>query len=162
MKEPSTGDYGNGRRTDTPTHPAWLRVLIVCTAAFWIVTLIYMGALFFGGRIPSLDGTSSLGRSYIAMFYWGLNITDLIWFQLLTVAALVGLRRVTPWGWTAAILLSAIWVYTTTFFIIADVITGPDPVQAVYWFFFAYGLVSFGYLWKNRRMFWKKEMDIPS
>jgi len=144
--------------TPVARRPFGVMTILFFTILFWIITLIYIGHLFFGGRIPTMSGASELERSYIAMFYWGLNITDLVWFQLLSLAAVIGLPRLTSWGWTAGIMLSVIWIYTTTFFIIGDFIVGAGVGQIAFWFFFLYGTLSLGYLWNMRRMFWAKEL----
>jgi hypothetical protein len=161
---PKTRNTSTGHRlaSGEASRPIGVTILLMLTGVFWLITLIYIGVLFIGGRIPSIEGATPLERSYIAMFYWGLNITDLIWFQILTVAALLGLWKMTSWGWTAGIMLSTIWVYTTTFFIIGDVIAGPSIGQITYWFFFAYGILSFAYLWKIREIFWRKRIGTSS
>ena len=141
-----------------PGDPAELRpvgvsVIVVITLVGWLGMAVFWATLYVTDRIPSFDAvTTQWERSFVALVY-GFSAADWVWTQLLSLAAIVGLWRLRAWGWTAAMMLNALWVYIMTFRLVHDLVAGVALGTAVFGLFGVYCLVATFYLWRKRALF---------
>jgi len=98
-------------------------------------------------------------QSDIALIY-GFAASDLVWSQLFSFLTVIGLWKMKSWGWTAAMMVNAIWIMIYSI------------VRALLWTFsyeillftpFAvYAGIASIYLWRIRDLFWKGDKAVES
>jgi hypothetical protein len=85
---------------------------------------------------------------------YGFGISDLVWSLPLLFLSCVGLWRLRSWGWTAAQMTNALWVYSMTVVLIRDFYTTLSPGGMLFTPFAIIAVWATYYLWKHRELFW--------
>ncbi|MBP1647405.1 MAG: hypothetical protein H6Q30_850 [Bacteroidetes bacterium] len=119
---------------------------LVVTIAFWLLVLL-KPAVPLPGSLASLPERASAATTY------GFMIGDFLWSVPLLLLAAVGLWRMRFFGWAAAQMANALWVYSLTVIWLRDAYIGASPGGVL---FLPFALASFwaGYvLWKRRTLF---------
>lgn len=92
-------------------------------------------------------------KSYIGLVN-GFTVADAIWSNQTIIVAIIGLWKMKPWGWTAAIMSNTIWVYTMTFTFVRDFMVTITFGMVFLSVFALLSSISTIYLWRNRKLFW--------
>jgi hypothetical protein len=124
-------------------------VALLATIGFWSL-------VFFKHMIPlPSEPASLLVRSQAATTY-GFMIADLLWSAPLLFLGTVGLWRLRPWGWTAAQMAHALWLFSMTVIFVRDAYTVWSPGFVLFLVFPFISVWATLYLWRQRGLFWSE------
>lgn len=142
-----TRSTANQRRTGGVTF------LAAVNAVGLVMTLLFWGFVFVKRLVPlpgSLAGAAD--RANAAVTY-GFMIGDVAYSAPLLLAAVMGLWRLKSWGWLAAQVASALWIYSMTVILFRDAYTRLSPGGLVFLPFAAVSVWAIPYLWRRRALF---------
>jgi hypothetical protein len=127
--------------------------LSIVNAVALFVTVLFWGMVFFGRLVP-LPGepTLSAERANSAVTY-GFMIGDLLYSVPLLLFAWLGLWRLKSWGWMAAQMANALWIYSMTIILLRDSYTSMSPGGLLFIPFTIVALWAVPYLWMHRKDF---------
>ncbi len=120
---------------------------LVITAGFWLLVLSKQLVPWPG------DLGSILERANSATTY-GFMIGDFIWSAPLLLLSSIGLWRMRFYGWVAAEMANALWVYSMTVILVRDVFTALSPGGILFLPFALAAIWASFALWKHRTLFW--------
>lgn len=124
---------------------------LVITLAFWLLVLVKQ-------LVPWPASLEPVPERANAATTYGFMIGDFIWSAPLLLLAALGLWRTRFYGWTAAQMVNALWVYSLTVIWLRDIFTKSSPGGVL---FLPFALLSFwaaAVLWKHRRLFWRESV----
>jgi hypothetical protein len=143
-------------RIQARKRPVFATVIVPVNALGWLATEGVRVYFHTTGQIPPIDPAHSYWeRSYVGLVH-GFTVADAVWSNLTLLASVVGLWRMRPWGWTAALRANTIWVYSMTFTLVRDLYVGLTAGTVFFLFFATFAMVSTVYLWETRRRFWQE------
>ncbi|MCR4436563.1 MAG: hypothetical protein QHH06_12170 [Clostridiales bacterium] len=144
-----------GRAKYLSKRPLGVTVIVIFNILGWITTEGMWLYLHATRQIPEIASMNSFWeKSYIGLVN-GFTVADAIWSNLTLLLAIFGLWKMKPWGWTAAMMANAIWVYTMTCTMVRD-LSVKITFGLIFFSIFALGaLASTAYLWHKRSRFWK-------
>lgn len=122
-------------------------------AAGLVITLLFWGLVFMKRLVPlpgSLAGAAD--RANAAVTY-GFMIGDVVYSAPLLLAAAVGLWKLRSWGWLAAQVANALWIYSMTVILFRDAYTRLSPGGLVFLPFAAVAIWAIPFLWQRRALF---------
>jgi hypothetical protein len=135
------------------TRAGAVTFLSIINGIAFIVTILFWGLVYFGHLIPfPTQLTVTAERANSATTY-GFLVGDILWSAPLLFLATVGLWRREFWGWTAAQMVNALWVYSMTVIWMRDAYTALSPGA---WLFTPFTIIAVWatyYLWNHRTMF---------
>ncbi len=119
---------------------------LLVTIAFWMIVLVK--------QVMPPPGTleSPFERANVATTY-GFLIGDFVWSVPLLFMAAVGLWRMRFYGWTAAQMANALWVYSLTVIWFRDAYTTISPGGVLFLPFALAALWATFILWRYRTLF---------
>ncbi len=135
-------------------RPRAVSFLAIINAIGFIITLLFWLFVLFGKLVPYPGEVPILQERTNAATTYGFAIGDLVWSSLLLALSFAGLWRLRSWGWMAAQMTNALWIYSMTVVLIRDAFTQFTPGSIVFTPFALIALWSTYYLWKNRMLFW--------
>ncbi len=130
-----------------------LTFLSIVNGIAFIITLLFWGAVYFGRLVP-LPGSLTIAaeRANSAVTY-GFMIGDILYSCPLLMLACLGIWRLTSWGWMAAQMVNALWVYSMTVILLRDAFTKLSPGGLLFIPFALIAIWAMPYLWLRRRDF---------
>jgi hypothetical protein len=131
-------------------RPKSVTVMATITLVGWIATVAAWVPVITGGTPP----LSSWPLSYVGMI-WGFVSSDLVWSQMFSAIAVVGLWKMKNWGWAAALMINTIWIYTMTLSLVRALLWRVSFEILFFTPFMIYAIIASLYLWKIRGAFWK-------
>jgi hypothetical protein len=135
-------------------RPRVITAMAIITLIGWMATV--------GSWVPVITGITPLPstweKSYVGMI-WGFVTSDLVWSQLFSVIAVVGLWKMKNWGWVYAMMINSIWIYTMTLSLVRAMIWEVSFEILFFTPFIVYAIVASVYLWKTRNDFWKVRLQ---
>jgi hypothetical protein len=137
-----------------PTRPKAVSTLAIINGIAFIITLTFWLFIFIKKVIPSPHDLTVLSERANAATTYGFGIGDLIWSTPLLLLSCIGLWRMRFWGWTAAQMTNALWVYSMTVILIRDSYTKMSPGGVLFTPFALIAIWAIFYLWKKRQAFW--------
>lgn len=140
-------------------RPPGVTFLAIVNGIGLVVTLLFWAAVLFGGIAQRPWDLTEVTDRANAATTWGFGIGDLLWSSILLLASFIGLLRLTTWGWTAAQMTNALWVYSMTVVIIRDSYSRFTPGTFVFTPFAVIALWATAYLWSRRGLFWKQALN---
>jgi len=119
---------------------------LVLTIAFWSLVL---------GKqlVPPPGELTALAERANAATTYGFAVGDLIWSAPLLLLSCVGLWRRRFWGWTAAQMTNALWIYSMTVILYRDAYTRFSPGGVLFTPFAVIAIWATYYLWRRRDLF---------
>ena len=130
-----------------------LSFLSLVNAAALVITILFWGLVFFSKVIPSPGSiTENSERANSAVTY-GFMIGDVLYAVPLLLLAWLGIWRLKSWGWMAAQMANALWVYSLTVILFRDVYTTISPGSVVFIPFALIAIWAIPYLWIHRMDF---------
>lgn len=149
----------NKKTADLKTHikrPLGVNVVIIFSILGWITTEGMWLYLHLTSQIPSVASMHSyFEKSYIGLVN-GFTAADAILSNLTILLSIIGLWKMKPWGWTSAMMVNAIWVYTMIFTLVRDLMV-EITFGMVFFSVFAVGAIIITiYLWRKRSLFWNE------
>lgn len=129
------------------------RFLSVWNGIAFGVTLLFWLLVLFSHRIPyPWEEFEVVQRSAYAVTY-GFAIGDLLYSLPLLLLGAIGLARKTSYGWTAAMIANALWIYSMTIIVLRDSFSAFSPGCIVFIPFLVVAVLSTPWLWKNRQLY---------
>jgi hypothetical protein len=130
-----------------------LTFLSIVNAIALFITLLFWGMVFAKRLIPFPgDLTAMTDRANSAVTY-GFMIGDILYSAPLLMLAWLGLWRLRSWGWLAAQMANALWIYSMTIILIRDYYTTRSPGGVFFIPFTIVAIWAIPYLWIHRRDF---------
>jgi hypothetical protein len=139
--------------TSASQRPKAVAFLVIINGLAFILTLVFWLAVLLKKLVPLPGELTVLSEKANAATTYGFTIGDLIWSTPLLFLSCVGLWRQRAWGWTAAQMTNALWIYSMTVVLIRDFYTTLSPGGIL---FTPFALIAFWatyYLWKRRALF---------
>jgi len=133
--------------------PGGVIFLSIVSAVALVATLLFWGVVFVERAVPlpgGLTGVAERGNSAVT---YGFMIGDVLYSAPLLLAAALGLWRLRSWGWMAAQMVNALWVYSMTLVLFRDAYTAMSPGGLLFTPFAAVAIWAMPYLWVRRRLF---------
>jgi hypothetical protein len=84
----------------------------------------------------------------------GFLIADLLYSVPLLMIATIGLWKMRSWGWTAAQMVNALWIFSMTVIWTRDIYSTLSPGGILFIPFTLIAIWAIAYLWRQRRLFW--------
>lgn len=135
-------------------RPKAVAFLAIINALAFILTLVFWLAVLLKKLVPPPSELTVWSEKANAATTYGFAIGDLIWSTLLLFLSCVGLWRQRAWGWTAAQMTNALWIYSMTVVLIRDFYTTLSPGGVLFTPFALIAVWATYYLWKRREIFW--------
>jgi hypothetical protein len=138
------------------THPvsgsrsAGITFLSLVNAAGLFITLLFWGTVFFKHLVPfpgELSVPTERGNSAVT---YGFMLGDVLYSVPLLFLAWRGLRLSKSWGWLAAQMANALWVYSMTVILLRDAYTTFSPGGILFLPFALVAAWAIPYLWRRR------------
>jgi hypothetical protein len=140
--------------TSSYKRPKAVAFLAIINGLAFFVTLVFWLLVFLKKLVPTPDDLAVLSERANAATTYGFGIGDLIWSLPLLFLSCVGLWRLRSWGWTAAQMTNALWVYSMTVVLIRDFYTTLSPSGMLFTPFAIIAVWATYYLWKHCELFW--------
>ncbi len=140
--------------TDTDRNRSGgLTFLSIVNAVALFITVLFWGMVFFQRLVPfPSDLTSSADRANSAVTY-GFMIGDIFYSAPLLLLAWLGIWRLKSWGWMAAQMTNALWIYSMTIILFRDVHTTMSPGGLLFIPFTIIAIWAIPFLWRHRKDF---------
>jgi hypothetical protein len=137
-------------------RPAGVTFLAVLNAIGLLVTLVFWLYVLFARVVPWPWEIAPLHERINAATTLGFAVGDLAWSSPLLTLSALGLWRLRSWGWTAAQMTNALWIYSMTVVLIRDASSRLTPGSVLFTPFALLALWSASYLWRRRALFWNQ------
>jgi hypothetical protein len=138
----------------TKKRPIIVTIIVIINILGWIATEALWVMLFINDKIPAIESMNSYyEKAYIGLVN-GFAVSDLVWSNLILLISIIGLWKMSAWGWTAAFMGNTIWLYTITFTLVRDILTTITATTIFFSCFAGFAIFSTIYLWNSRRLFW--------
>ena len=134
-------------------RPSGITFLAVVNYVACGVTLSFWALIFFGRLVPSPGSLQSESERANAAVTYGFMLGDVIYSVPLLLLAGAGLWRLRAWGWLAAQMANALWIYSITIILLRDFYSRWSPGALLFVPFAAIALWAVFYLWIQRRAF---------
>jgi len=117
------------------------------------VTLLFWGMVLAARVVPPPTTLTVAAERANAAVTYGFLIGDLLYSAPLLLLAALGLWRRRSWGWLAAQMASALWIYSMTIVLLRDACTTMSPGGLLFIPFVLVAVWAVPYLWARRREF---------
>lgn len=134
-------------------RPIGVSALAIINGIAFLLTLFFWLLILIKKIVPSPNDLTVLSERANAATTYGFAIGDLIWSTTLLLVSCIGLWRMRFWGWTAAQMTNALWIYSMTVILIRDSYTTLSPGGILFTPFALIAVLSIYYLWKQRQAF---------
>ena len=134
-------------------RPSGITFLAVVNYVACGVTLIFWALVFFGRLVPSPGSLQSESERANAAVTYGFMLGDVIYSVPLLLLAGAGLWRLRAWGWLAAQMANALWIYSITIILLRDFYSRWSPGALLFVPFAVIALWAVPFLWNQRRAF---------
>jgi hypothetical protein len=134
-------------------RPAGLTFLSVVNAVAAVITVLFWGMVWLRRLVPFPGGLESAADRANSAVTYGFMIGDILYSVPLLLLAWLGIRRLKAWGWMAAQMANALWVYSLTVILFRDAYTALSPGGLLFTPFALAAVWAIPYLWKHRKDF---------
>lgn len=138
----------------TPRRPKSISVIAVVNAVGLVITIAFWMLVLLKPAVPLPGSLGSLPERVNAATTYGFMLGDFVWSVPLLSLAAVGLWKMRFFGWTAAQMVNALWVFTLTVTWFRDAYAGPSPGAIIFLPFALAAVWASIVLWKQRALFW--------
>src|SRR5574341_2089801 len=135
-------------KTLSSQRPKAIASLAIINGLAFFATLIFWLLVLLKKLVPSPNDLTVFSERMNAATTYGFAIGDLIWSTPLLFLSCLGLWRLRFWGWTAAQMTNALWIYSMTVVLIRDSYTTLSPGGALFTPFALIAIWATYYLWK--------------
>lgn len=133
--------------------PASIIFLAIFNAVALVVTILFWGTVFFRRLVPFPGELISLADRANSAVTYGFMIGDMFYSAPLLLLAWHGLLRLKSWGWMAAQMVNALWIYSMTIVLLRDAYTTISPEGLLFTPFMLVAVWAIPYLWIHRGKF---------
>ena len=141
--------------TSMPHRPLAVSIIAVINAFGLIVTIAFWLLVMLKHLVPAPGSLGSFLERANAATTFGFLVGDVVWSVPLLFLAAFGLWRMRFYGWTAAQMANALWVYSLTVIWVRDVYTTASPGGVLFLPFAFAAIWATLVLWRKRALFWK-------
>ena len=134
-------------------RPKAVAAIAIINGVAFLLTIVFWLMVFVKQLVPSPDELAAFAERANAATTYGFGIGDLVWSLPLLLLSCIGLWRMRFWGWTAAQMVNALWVYSMTVILIRDAYTKLSPGGVLFTPFALIAVWATYYLWKHRNIF---------
>jgi hypothetical protein len=134
-------------------RPGGITLLAIVNGVALVLTLVFWGLVYFGRLVPDPGSLGSLAERANAAVTYGFMLGDVIYSAPLLLLAALGLWRLRSWGWLAAQMANALWVYSMTVILLRDYYSAWSPGGLLFIPFTLVAIGSIPYLWMRRQAF---------
>lgn len=134
-------------------QPAALTFLAIINGIAFVMTILFWGLVYFEHLVPLPTELAVTAERANSATTYGFLVGDILWSAPLLYLAAVGLWRRKFWGWTAAQMVNALWVYSMTVLWMRDACTALSPGALLFTPFAVIAVWATYYLWNHRTMF---------
>jgi hypothetical protein len=138
-----------------PPRPRVVTIIAVVNAIGGVFTVLFWGFVLCARLVPFPGGLASAPERINSATTYGFLIGDVAWSIPLLALAAIGLWRMRPWGWTAAQMANALWVYSMTVVWIRDASSSVSPGALLFLPFTLAAFWGSAVLWNHRKEFWE-------
>ena len=142
-----TSNDSNCRRT------GGLAFLSIVNAVALFVTVLFWGMVYFRRLVPFPGSLDSIAERANSAVTYGFMIGDILYSLPLLLLAWIGIWRLKIWGWMAAQMANALWIYSLTVILYRDVHTTLSPGGLLFIPFAVVSIWAIPYLWIHRKDF---------
>ena len=136
-----------------PRRPRSVSAIAIINGIAFVSTLLFWGTVYVKNLVPLPDSLTDAAERANAATTYGFLIGDMLWSAPLLFLATIGLWRRQFWGWTAAQMVNALWVYSMTIIWMRDSYSAVSPGALLFTPFTAVAIWATYYLWKHRDLF---------
>ncbi len=136
-----------------PMRTVGFTFLSIVNAVGLCITVAFWAVIFFRHAIPYPNELVSLPERANAAVTYGFMIGDILYSVPLLCLSWIGLWRMKSWGWLAAQMTNALWVYSMTVILLRDAYTQISPGGLLFVPFALIAIWSIPYLWIHRTKF---------
>lgn len=134
-------------------RPRSISIIAIINGIGLAVTILFWGMVYFKKLVPTPGDLTDTAERINAATTYGFMIGDIVWSVPLLLLAAVGLWRQRFWGWTAAQMANALWVYSMTIIWMRDAHTAASPGAYLFTPFALVAVWATYYLWHHRNLF---------
>ncbi len=134
-------------------RPIGVSLIAIVNALAFLVTLVFWGFVITKRLVPFPGDLVVVSERATAATTYGFMLGDIVWSAPLLALAAVGVWRQRFWGWTAAQMANALWVYSMTVVWARDLYTKPSPGGIIFLPFTLFAVWASIYLWRHRSSF---------
>jgi hypothetical protein len=134
-------------------RPLSMSIVAIINGIACVLTLAFWSLVYFKQLVPRPGTLFSMTQRANAAVTYGFMFGDIVYAVPLLLIAAIGVWRLKDWGWTAAQMVNALWVYSVTVILYRDLYTKLSPGSVLFLPFAIASIWSFAYLWKHRRFF---------
>ncbi len=134
-------------------RPSGITFLAVVNYVACGVTLVFWSLVFLGQLVPTPGSLQSEVERANAAVTYGFMLGDVLYSVPLLLLAGAGLWRLRAWGWLAAQMANALWIYSMTVILLRDFYSRWSPGGLLFVPFAAVAVWAIPYLWRQRRAF---------
>nr|WP_319391480.1 hypothetical protein [uncultured Cohaesibacter sp.] len=124
-----------------------------------VVHLVFWGLVFvhFGNGLAGASPSPALATTF------GIGVADILWSVPMLLVGSIGLARMRPLGWLCAQMANGLYVYSMTFILIRDGLTGDfKPGSCLFMPFTLFAFWAAWVLWSQRDLFFVSSFPRPS
>ncbi len=136
-------------------RPAGVTFLVITNALGCMITLLFWLSILFSNLVPSPGDLTVFAERVNAATTRGFMIADLLYSVPLLFISTIGLWRMRSWGWTAAQMVNALWIFSMTVIWIRDLYGKFSPGGLFFLPFTLIAIWAIWYLWQQRHLFWR-------
>jgi len=137
----------------SPTRPRGVAFLAIVNLVAFVVTVVFWALVYFGQLVPRPGSLESLTERANAAVTYGFMLGDVLYSVPLLFLAGVGLWRLRVWGWLAAQMANALWIFSMTVVLLRDSYSTWTPGGLLFIPFALVAIGSIPYLWVQRWAF---------
>jgi hypothetical protein len=145
----------NFSESPSPSRPKAVSIIAIINGLALLITLIFWLFILIKQVVPYPKNLTVLSERINAATTYGFAIGDLVWSTALLLVSCIGLWRLRFWGWTAAQMTNALWIYSMTVVLIRDVYSTLSPGSILFTPFALIAVWAAYYLWIKRQIFWR-------
>lgn len=134
-------------------RPRAISFLSIVNAVALFLTVLFWGMVFFRHLVQYPGELTSLAERANSAVTYGFMIGDIIYSAPLLMFAWLGLWRLKSWGWMAAQMANALWIYSMTIILLRDSCTKISPGGLLFIPFAVVAIWAIPYLWMHRKDF---------
>jgi hypothetical protein len=134
-------------------RPTGLTIIAIVNGIAFVITILFWGTVYFKNLVPLPGSLEITAERANAATTYGFLIGDILWSAPLLFLATMGLWHRKFWGWTAAQMVNALWVYSMTVIWMRDSYSAISPGALLFTPFAVVAIWATYYLWKHRNLF---------
>jgi hypothetical protein len=127
--------------------------LAVVNAIGFVVTILFWATVFLRHLVPFPGDLTALADRANSAVTYGFMAADMLYSAPLLFLACLGLWRRKSWGWLAAQMVNALWIFSMTVILIRDAYTTISPGGLLFIPFTLIAIWAIPFLWMHREDF---------